>query len=80
MTSNLNYNVLQLNMMDIPTRTLNTPLIKISIVIIATVIVVRVINRALATYFKFASEKPKVDEITYTVVRRFFALFVSAMS
>ena len=38
--------------------------------IIATVIVVRVINRALATYFKFTSEKLKVDETTYTVIRR----------
>jgi len=58
--------------MDIPTGTLNTliTLIKISIAIVATVIVVRLINRALVIYFKFASEKLKVDETTYTVVRR----------
>lgn len=73
--------MLQLNIMAIPAGTLNTliTLIKISIAIVATVIVVRLINRALVIYFKFASEKLKVDETTYTVVRRFFALFVSAM-
>ena len=64
--------MLQLNIMAIPAGTLNTliTLIKISIAIIATVIVVRLINRALVVYFKFASEKLKVDETTYTVVRR----------
>ena len=58
--------------MAIPAGTLNTliTLIKISIAIVATVIVVRLINRALVVYFKFASEKLKVDETTYTVVRR----------
>ena len=58
--------------MAIPAGTLNTliTLIKISIAIVATVIVVRLINRALVIYFKFASEKLKVDETTYTVVRR----------
>ena len=70
--SNINFNMLQLNIMAIPAGTLNTliTLIKISIAIIATVIVVRLINRALVVYFKFASEKLKVDETTYTVVRR----------
>ena len=64
--------MLQLNIMAIPAGTLNTliTLIKISIAIVATVIVVRLINRALVVYFKFASEKLKVDETTYTVVRR----------
>ncbi|MCK4398061.1 MAG: mechanosensitive ion channel family protein [Methanophagales archaeon] len=64
--------MLQLNIMAIPAGTLNTlmTLIKISIAIVATVIVVRLINRALVIYFKFASEKLKVDETTYTVVRR----------
>jgi len=82
-TSNVNFNMLQLNIMAIPAGTLNTliTLIKISIVIIATVIVARGINRALVVYFKFASGKLKVDETTYTVVRRiFFALFASATS
>jgi len=64
--------MLQLNIMAIPAGTLNIliTLIKISIAIVATVIVVRLINRALVVYFKFASEKLKVDETTYTVVRR----------
>nr|CBH37235.1 hypothetical membrane protein, mscS family [uncultured archaeon] len=64
--------MLQPNIMAIPTGTLNTliTLIKISIAIIATVIVARLINRVFVIYFKFASEKLKVDETTYTVVRR----------
>jgi small-conductance mechanosensitive channel len=64
--------MLQLNIMAIPAGTLNTliTLIKISIAIIATVIAAQIINRALVTYFKFASGKLKVDETTYTVVRR----------
>jgi len=44
--------------------------IKILIALIATVIVARLIDRALAAYFKFASMKLKVDETIYTVVRR----------
>lgn len=58
--------------MAIPIETLNTliTLIKIPIAIIATVIAAQIINRALVTYFKFASGKLKVDETTYTVVRR----------
>jgi len=64
--------MLQLNITDILTGTSDTliTLIKISIAIIATVIAVQVINRALVIYFKFASGKLKVDETTYTVVRR----------
>lgn len=64
--------MLQLNMIDIPIETLNTlvTLFKISIAIVATVIAAQIINRALVTYFKFASGKLKVDETTYRVVRK----------
>ena len=64
--------MLQLNMMAIPIGTSDTliTLLKISITIIATVIAAQIINRALATYFKFASGKLKIDETTFTVVRR----------
>ncbi|MEA1999225.1 MAG: mechanosensitive ion channel family protein, partial [Euryarchaeota archaeon] len=63
----------QVNMADVPTETvysLGYTAIKISIAFIATVIVARLIDRALAAYFKFASGKLKVDETTYTVTRR----------
>ena len=71
-TFNITFNMLQLNMMDIPIGTLNTliTILKISIAIIAMVVAAQVINRALTTYFKFASGKLKVDATTYTVVGR----------
>ncbi|KAF5431035.1 Small-conductance mechanosensitive channel [Candidatus Methanophagaceae archaeon] len=64
--------------MNIPTETVNTliTLFKISIAIIGTVIVAHVINRALVTYFKFASDKLKIDETTYTVVRRILTITI----
>jgi len=64
--------------MNIPTETLDTliTLFKISIAIIGTVIVAHVINRALVTYFKFASDKLKIDETTYTVVRRILTVTI----
>jgi len=64
--------------MNIPTETLDTliTLFKISIAIIGTVIVAHVINRALVTYFKFASDKLKIDETTYTVVRRILTITI----
>ncbi len=70
--------MLQLNLMNIPTETVNTliTLFKISIAIIGTVIVAHVINRALVTYFKFASDKLKIDETTYTVVRRILTITI----
>lgn len=70
--------MLQLNLMNIPTETLDTliTLFKISIAIIGTVIVAHVVNRALVTYFKFASDKLKIDETTYTVVRRILILTI----
>ncbi len=70
--------MLQLNLMNIPTETLDTliTLFKISIAIIGTVIVAHVINRALVTYFKFASDKLKIDETTYTVVRRILTITI----
>ncbi len=70
--------MLQLNLMNIPTETLDTliTLLKISIAIIGTVIVAHVTNRALVTYFKFASDKLKIDETTYTVVRRILIITI----
>ena len=70
--------MLQLNLMNIPTETLDTliTLFKISIAIIGTVIVAHVVNRALVTYFKFASDKLKIDETTYTVVRRILTVTI----
>lgn len=70
--------MLQLNLMNIPTETLDTliTLFKISIAIIGTVIVAHVINRALVTYFKFASDTLKIDETTYTVVRRILTITI----
>jgi len=70
--------MLQLNLMNIPTETLDIliTLIKILIAIIGTVIVAQVINRALVTYFKFASDKLKIDETTYTVVRRILVITI----
>ena len=64
--------------MNIPTETLDTliTLFKISIAIIGTVIVAHVINRALVTYFKFASDTLKIDETTYTVVRRILTITI----
>ncbi|KAF5429389.1 Small-conductance mechanosensitive channel [Candidatus Methanophagaceae archaeon] len=64
--------------MNIPTETLDTliTLFKISIAIIGTVIVAHVINRALVKYFKFASDKLKIDETTYTVVRRILTITI----
>ena len=64
--------------MNIPTETLDTliTLLKILIAIIGTVIVAQVINRALVTYFKFASDKLKIDETTYTVVRRILVITI----
>ncbi|MBK5191345.1 MAG: mechanosensitive ion channel family protein [Methanosarcinales archaeon] len=64
--------MLQLNLTDMLTGTSNTliTLFRISVAIVATVIAAQIINRALVTYFKFASGKLKVDETTYTVVRR----------
>ena len=61
-----------INITDMLTGTSNTfiTLLKISIAIVATVIIAWIINRALVTYFKFASGKLKVDATTYTVVRR----------
>ncbi|KAF5434589.1 Small-conductance mechanosensitive channel [Candidatus Methanophagaceae archaeon] len=47
-----------------------------SIAIIGTVIVAHVINRALVTYFKFASDTLKIDETTYTVVRRILTITI----
>ncbi|NOR77244.1 MAG: mechanosensitive ion channel [Methanophagales archaeon] len=47
-----------------------TILIKISIAIVVTVIVAQLISRALAAYFKSATRKLKVDETSYSVVRR----------
>ena len=62
----------QLNLGDISTGALDTliTLLKISIAIIATGIVARVINQVLTTYFKKTSKKLKVDATTYTVVGR----------
>ncbi|RCV64032.1 Small-conductance mechanosensitive channel [Methanophagales archaeon] len=60
-------------MTNVPTETvysLGYTTIKISIALIATVIVAQIIDRALAAYLKFASGKLKVDATTYTVVRR----------
>jgi small-conductance mechanosensitive channel len=45
-------------------------IIKIAIAIVVTVIVAQLINHALAAYFKSVSRKLKVDETTYSVVRR----------
>ena len=65
-------------MMVIPAETLDTltTFIKIAITIVATVIIAVLINRALVAYFKFASEKLKVDETTYTVLRRIIILTI----
>ncbi|NQE46882.1 Large-conductance mechanosensitive channel MscMJLR [ANME-1 cluster archaeon GoMg2] len=65
-------------MMVIPAETLDTltTFIKIAITIVATVIIAVLINRALVAYFKFASGKLKVDETTYTVVRRLIILTI----
>ncbi len=65
-------------MMVIPAEILDTltTSIKIAITIVATVIIAVFINRALVAYFKFASEKLKVDETTYTVLRRIIILTI----
>ncbi len=65
-------------MMVIPAETLDTltTFIKIAITIVATVIIAVLINRAFVAYFNFASEKLKVDETTYTVLRRIIILTI----
>ena len=66
-------------MTAVPTETVYNliyTVIKISSVILATVIVAHLINRALATYFKFATGKLKVDETTYSVVRRIITVTI----
>ena len=68
-----------INMTAVPTETVYNliyTVIKISSVILATVIVAHLINRALATYFKFATGKLKVDETTYSVVRRIITVTI----
>ncbi len=66
-------------MTAVPTGTLYNliyTVIKISGAIVATVIVAQLINRALAVYFKFATGKLKVDETTYSVVRRIITVTI----
>ncbi len=53
-----------------------TMLIRIAIAIVVTVIVAQLINHALAAYFKSASRKLKVDETTYSVVRRLITVTI----
>jgi len=71
--------MLQLNMTAVPLETVYNliyTVIKISGAIVATVIVAQLINRALAAYFKFATGKLKVDETTYSVVRRIITVTI----
>jgi small conductance mechanosensitive channel len=72
-------NMLHLNMTAVPLETvynLSYTVIKISGAIVATVIVAQIIDRALRVYFKFATGKLKVDETTYSVVRRIIILTI----
>ena len=72
-------NMLHLNMTAVPTETLynlSYTVIKISVAIVVTVTVAQLINRALAVYFKFATGKLKVDETTYSVVRRIITVII----
>ncbi|HID20022.1 MAG TPA: mechanosensitive ion channel family protein, partial [Methanophagales archaeon] len=71
--------MLHLNMTDVPAETVYNliyTVIKISGAIVATVIVAQFIDHALRAYFKFATGKLKVDETTYTVVRRIIILTI----
>ncbi len=71
--------MLHLNMTAVPTETvynLSYTVIKISVAIVVTVTVAQLINRALAVYFKFATGKLKVDETTYSVVRRIITVTI----
>ena len=66
-------------MTDVPAETVYNliyTVIKISGAIVATVIVAQFIDHALRAYFKFATGKLKVDETTYTVVRRIIILTI----
>ena len=72
-------NMLPLNMTAVPIETVYNliyTLIKISVAIVVTVTVAQLINRALAAYFKFATGKLKVDETTYSVVRRIITVTI----
>lgn len=71
--------MLHLNMTAVPVETvynLSYTVIKISVAIVVTVTVAQLINRALAVYFKFATGKLKVDETTYSVVRRIITVII----
>lgn len=71
--------MLPLNMTAVSTETvynLSYTVIKISVAIVVTVTIAQLINRALAAYFKFATGKLKVDETTYSVVRRIITVTI----
>ena len=52
----------------------------ILVVLVATVLAARIVNRALARHFKRVSERLHVDETSYTVLRRLIVATIYAVS